>query len=94
MLHEFDPQRPLPPLLQVERKAIGDVALLFCLQPTRHAWVMYHEHMLGIEDERTDVHVARTDQAKGIVDGEKLGMEKVLSVQVDLDPSFEKLLII
>src|SRR5690348_3763828 len=50
--------------------------------------------MLGIKDERPDVHVACTDKADGIVDGEELGMEKVLSVQVDLDPGLEKFLIV
>jgi hypothetical protein len=94
MFHEFDPERPLPPLLQVERTTVGDVAFLFCLQPARHTGVMYHEYVLGIEDKRADVHVARTDQADRIVDGEELGVKKVLLVQVHVDPGFEKLLII
>src|SRR6516162_7504462 len=55
---------------------------------------MYYEHKLGIEDKRADVHVARTDQADGLVEGEELGMEEVLSVQMDLDPGLEKLLVI
>ena len=66
MFREFGPEWPLPPLLQIERTTIGDVALLFELQPARHAGVMYYEHKLGIEDKRADVHVARTDQADGI----------------------------
>ena len=78
MFREFDAERPLPPLLQVERTTIDDVTLLFCFQPARHAPVMYHEDMLGIEDERADVHLACTDQADGIVDGQELGMEKTL----------------
>ena len=94
MFREFDLERPLPPLLQIERTTIGDVALLFYFQPARHAGVMYHEYKLGIEDKRANVHVACTDQADRIVDGEELGMEKVLSVQVDLDPGLEKLLIV
>ena len=93
MFRELDPERPLSPLLQIERSTIGYVALLFCFQPTRHARVMYHEDMLGIEDKRADIHVACTDQADGIVDGQELGMEKALLVQVDLDPSLEKLFI-
>src|ERR1700757_1068746 len=55
---------------------------------------MYHEDMFGIEDERADIHVACTDQADVIVDSQKLGMEKALSIQVDLDPGLEKLLIV
>ena len=47
MFHEFDLEGPLPPLLQIERTTVGDVALLFYLQPARHAGVMY-EYMLGI----------------------------------------------
>jgi len=43
MFREFDPERPLPPSLQIKRTTMGDVALLFCLQPTRHAGVMHHQ---------------------------------------------------
>ena len=68
MFHESDPERPLPPLLQIKRTTVGDVALLYCLEPARHAGVMYHEYMPGIEYKRADVHVARTDQGDGIVD--------------------------
>jgi hypothetical protein len=50
--------------------------------------------MLGVEDEGADVHVACTDQADVIVDGQELGMEKALLVQVDLDPGLEKLLVV
>jgi hypothetical protein len=52
MFHEFDPEWPLPPLLQIERTTVGDVALLFCLQPARHAGGMYHEYVLGIAASR------------------------------------------
>src|SRR4051812_26148947 len=93
MLREFDPERSLSPLLQIERTTIGDVPSLFCFQATCHIRVIYHEDLLSIEDERTDVHVACTDQADGIVDGQELGMEKVFLVQVDLDPRLKKLLI-
>jgi len=55
---------------------------------------MYHEYVLGIEDKRADVHIARADQADRIVDGEELGVKKVLLVQVHVDPGLEKLLII
>jgi len=94
MFGEFDSERSLPPMLQSEGTTIRDVALLFCFQPAGHARVMYHEDMLGIEDERADIHVACTDQANVIVDGQELGMEKVLLVQVDLDPSLKQLLIV
>jgi hypothetical protein len=63
MFREFDQERPLSPLLQIKRTTIGYVAPLFCFQPTRHARVMYHEDMFGVEDERADVHVACTDEA-------------------------------
>ena len=43
MFREFDPERPLLPSLQIKRTTMGDVALLFCLQPTRHAGVMHHQ---------------------------------------------------
>jgi hypothetical protein len=62
MFREFDQERPLPQLLQIEPTKLGDVALLFCLQQARHAGIVYHEYKLGVEDKRADVHVARTDQ--------------------------------
>ena len=55
---------------------------------------MYHEDMLGVEGERADVHVACTDQADVIVDGQGLGMEKARLVQLDLDPGLKELLVV
>jgi len=49
MFCESDPERALPPLLQIERTAIGKVTSLFCFQSARHVGIMYHEDMLGIE---------------------------------------------
>jgi hypothetical protein len=46
-------------------------ALLLYLQLARHSGVVYQEQMLGIEDKRSDVHVAHADQADGIVEGEQ-----------------------
>jgi hypothetical protein len=61
MFRQFDPQRPVLPLLQIERTTIDDAPFLFGLQPVRHVVVVYHEQNLGIGDKRPDVHVARTD---------------------------------
>jgi hypothetical protein len=73
MLGEFGSERPLPPLQQLERPTLTDVALLFRLEAARHARVINDDDMLRIERERADVPVACTDQPDGIVDGQELG---------------------